>query len=95
MVSFRGLDHAVNASASRIIDEREMPIPPRVASVQDIRLCKIDRDIAIGVRRIVIFKSDGCAVKMKRLLRSGDLGWDCCRWQRRESKIPIINSGRC
>src|SRR6267143_4274397 len=29
-ICFRGLDHAVNVSASRIIDEREMPVPPGV-----------------------------------------------------------------
>src|SRR6476620_3201284 len=94
-ICFRRLDHAVNVSASRIIDEWEMSVPPSVARMQDISLGKIDRDIAIGVGGPVIFKSDGCAVKMKRLLRPGDLGWDCCRWALREGKIPVINSGCC
>src|ERR1700730_902861 len=90
-----GRDHAVNVSASRIIDEWVVSVPPSVSGEEDISFSEISRDIAIGVSGIVMFKRDCCAVKMKRLLRSDDLGWDCRRWQRWEGKIPVINPGRC
>src|SRR5260370_15721743 len=73
-IGLRGLDHSVDASASRIIDEWVMSVPPNVPRMQDISLRKIDRDIAIGVLRIAIFNTDCCAVKMKRLLCSSNLG---------------------
>ncbi len=47
-ICFRGLDRSTNASASRIIDERVVSVPPSVAGVEDIGLNKISRDIAIG-----------------------------------------------
>ena len=83
-ICFRCFDHPVNVSAGRIIDERVMSVPPRVAGVQDISFNKISRDIAIGMSWAIMFKRDGDAIKMKRLVSREQIGWNRARPARPE-----------
>src|SRR6266403_3595800 len=67
-VCLRGANHSIKASASRIVDEREISVPPRVAGVQNIRFCEIDGNVAVGVSRVVTFERNGGAIPVKRLV---------------------------
>ena len=60
--------------------------------MEDISLGEIDRDIAIGVRRIVIFKCDCCAVKMKRLVGVEHVSRNRAGRRWRKSEVPIYHS---
>ena len=61
-----------------------MSVPPRVAGVEDISFNKISRDIAIGMSWAIIFKRDGDAIKMKRLVSREQIGWNRARPARPE-----------
>src|SRR4029077_13750899 len=91
-VCLRGANHSIEASASRIIDEWVVSVPPSVAGVEDISLNKINRDIAIGVTRTVIFERNGSAIEVKRLVGVEHLSRNraCRRW--RKNEVPIFYS---
>ena len=67
-------DHAVDAAAGRIVDERIDAVPERVADMNDVGLGERDRDIAVGMRRAVIFQSDGRAVELQVALARKHVG---------------------
>ena len=51
-------DHAVNAAAGRMVDERIDPVPVCVADMHDVGLTKRDGDVAIGMGRTIILQRD-------------------------------------
>jgi hypothetical protein len=63
-VSVRRRDHAVDAAARRIVDERIDTVPICVGRMQDIRFTKSDGNIAVSVSGAIIFQADGRAVKL-------------------------------
>src|SRR6267378_3615453 len=93
-ICLRGLNHSIEASASRIVDEWVVSVPPSVAGVEDISFNKISRDIAIGVTRTVIFERNGRAIKAERLVGVEHISRNRARGRSRESEIPILDS-RC
>ena len=52
-----GTNCAVNAAASPIVDEWEIPVPPRVSNMQDIFVNKLDGDVGICVGWSITFRS--------------------------------------
>jgi hypothetical protein len=64
-----GLDHPVDVSAGRVVDEGIDAVPVGVASVKDIRLGESDRYVTVGVRRIVMFQSERGIVQLQSPLR--------------------------
>src|SRR5262249_21077566 len=89
----RGVDHSVNVSASGIINEWEISVPPRVAGVQHIGFREIEGNVAVRVSRSIAFERNGGAIEMKRLVGGEHVSWNraCRRW--RKSEIPIVDSG--
>ena len=57
-------NHAVDAAARRIVDERIDAVPIGIAGMQDVRLAKGDGDVAIGMRGSVTFQADVGAVEL-------------------------------
>ena len=68
-IGFGRRDHAVDAAAGRIVDERIDAVPERVADVNDVGLGERDRDVAVGMRRAVIFQSR-CEAPLSLSVRS-------------------------
>src|SRR2546426_5781373 len=91
-VCLRGANHSIDASASRIIDEWVVSVPPSVAGMEDISFNKISRDIAIGVTGTVIFERNGSAIEAERLAGVEHVSGNraCRRW--RKSEVPIFYS---
>jgi hypothetical protein len=50
-VCFRCLDHSVNATSGRVVDEWIEAVPERIPAMQDVSLGECDRDIAVRVCR--------------------------------------------
>src|SRR5215813_258024 len=91
-ICFRGLDHPVKASTSRIIDEWVVSVPPGVAGMKDISFSEISRDVAIGMSWAAIFERDSSAVEMKRFVGVEHFSRNRPRRPWRESEVPIFNS---
>ena len=69
-------DHPVDAAAGRIVDERIDAVPERVGHVDDVRLGESHRDVAVGVRRTVIFEVDRRSVELETVLARRTLRWE-------------------
>ena len=61
-------NRAVDAAAGGIIDERIDPVPEDVADVNDIGLGEGDGDVAVGMRRTIMFQADRCAIELQLVL---------------------------
>src|SRR6266403_660324 len=91
-ICLRGLDHSIEASASRIVDEWIVSVPPSVAGVEDISFNKTSRDIAIGVTRTVIFERNGSAIEAERLVGVEYVSRNRAYRRWRKSEVPIFYS---
>ena len=60
----------VNAAASGIINEREIPVPEGIGHMDDVSVGKFDRYIAVGVGGRIIFQRERRAIEMKRFFGS-------------------------
>src|SRR5262245_7548396 len=52
---------AFKASASRVVNEGEMTIPPRVTRVKNFSVCELDGNIRIRISRAVMFEKERLA----------------------------------
>src|SRR4029077_266488 len=91
-IRFRGFDHAVNVSASRTIDEWVISVPPGVAGMEDISFNKISRDITVGMSWAVMFKHNGSAIELERLVGVEYVSRNCACRRWRKSELPIFHS---
>src|SRR5262245_13371423 len=62
------LDHPVDVSAGRVVDERIYAVPIGVAAMENIRFPDRDRQIAVGVRRTVIFEMKRRSIQLQCFL---------------------------
>ena len=72
-VRLGGLDHPLDISTSRVIDERIDAVPVRIAAMENIRFGNIDGYIAVGMRGSVMFEGKCRAIQGQSLLRGENL----------------------
>ena len=59
--------------------------------MEDVRLAEHDRDVAVGMRRTVIFHGERLAVQLERMLLGEDVLGHAALLQRNEIVIPVLH----
>jgi len=85
-------DHSVDAAAGRIIDERINAVPESVTDVNDVGLGEGDGDVAVGMRRPIIFQGDRRAIEPQIVFGCKNFARNSTRWQCKEVIIPIFDA---
>ena len=93
-VSFRCPNHAVDASSGRTVNKGIHAVPPRVPDVMDIGFDEPNRNIRVGVCRIVGAELHRGAVEVKRSAFVEYIGWERARRRRRERECPVFHTSR-
>ena len=91
-IAFGGLDHSVNAAASRVVDERVVTVPERIGDVNDVGVGEVHIDVAVGVSWRVVFEHDPFAVEVEGALLREDNLWNRTRGRSHKGKIPALNT---
>src|SRR5215510_12275227 len=60
--------------------------------MENIGVCKVNRNIAVGVGRSVVLKRDTRPIQLQSPLIIKNFGRNCAGWRRRKCKVPTFDS---
>src|SRR5258708_26982901 len=86
-----GLDHPLDVSTGRVVDEWIDAGPIRIAGMKNIRFRDGDGYIAVRMRATVIFEGKRGAIEGQSLLRRENFGRNRRQRRRREVEIPVLD----